>query len=66
MFPIFTSILDGFFEFLTLRVNETDPSQFSCVLQMELFIRPLLLLLQLGGLSHCFQDFLARNDLAWM
>ena len=39
-------------EFLVLRVDEIDPSQFSCVIEMELFIRPLLLLLQLGVLSH--------------
>ena len=44
-FQFLSSILDGFFEFLILRVNEIDPSQFSCVIKMELFIGPLLLLL---------------------
>ena len=47
-FQSLTSILDGFLEFLILRVNEVDPSQFSCVIQMELFIRPLLHLLPLN------------------
>ena len=46
------AFLMGFFKFLILRVNEIDTSQFSCVIQMELFFRPLLLLLQLGILSH--------------
>ena len=57
MFPISTSILDGFLEFLILGVDEIDPSQFSSVFKMELFIRPLLLLLQLGVLSHFVPDF---------
>ena len=51
-FQFLTSILNGLFELLVLRVNEIDPSQFSCVIKMELFMRPLLLLLQLGVLSH--------------
>ena len=29
-FQLLTRILDGFFEFLVLSVNEIDPSQFSC------------------------------------
>ena len=41
-----------FFEFLVLRVDEIDSSQFSFVFKMELCIRPLLLLLQLGVLSN--------------
>ena len=61
-FQFLTSILDGFFQFLILRVNEIDPSQYSCVIQMELFIGPLLLLLQLP----LFSRFLTINDLAWM
>ena len=51
-----TSIIDGFFEFIILQVNEVDLLQFSCVFKMKLFIRPLLLLLQLGMLSHCLQS----------
>ena len=51
-FQLLTRVLDGFSEFLVLRVDEMDPSQFSSVFKMELFIRPLLLLLQLGVLSH--------------
>ena len=47
-FQLLASILDSFFEFFVLRVDETDPSQFSCVSKMELFIRPFLLLFQLG------------------
>ena len=43
-FQFLTSILDGAPKFLVLRVNKLDPSQFSCVIQMELLIRPLLLL----------------------
>ena len=46
------AFLMGFFEFRILRVDEIDPSQFSCVFKVELFLRPLLLLLQLGVLSH--------------
>ena len=41
MFPIRTRVLDGFLEFRILGVDEIDPTQFSCVLQMELFMRPL-------------------------
>ena len=52
MFPTSYAILYGFFEFRILGVDEIDPSQFSCVFQMELFFRPLLLLLQLGMLSQ--------------
>ena len=33
-------------------VDEIDSLQFSCVFKMELFVRPFLLLLQLGVLSH--------------
>ena len=51
-FQLLTRILDGFFEFRSLRVNEINPSQLSCVFQMELLIRPLLLLLQVRMLSH--------------
>ena len=56
-FQLLTRILDGFFKFRILGVDEIDPSQFSCVFQMELFIRPFLLLLQLGVLSHWFPEF---------
>ena len=67
MFPIsYARILDGFFEFLVLRVDEIDSSQFSCVFKMELFIRPLLLLLQLGISFPFSPRVLAINDLAWM
>ena len=45
-------VLDGFLKFRILGVDEIDPSQFSSVFKTELFIRPLLLLLQLGVLSH--------------
>ena len=51
------SILDGFLKFLFLRVDKIDPSQFSCVLEMELFFRPLLLLVQLGMLAHFVPEF---------
>ena len=40
------------FKFRILGVDEIDPTQFSCVFEVELFLRPLLLLLQLGVLSH--------------
>ena len=49
------AFFDGAPKFLVLRVN-LDPSQFSCVIQMELLIRPLLLLPQLS-VSHCLPDF---------
>ena len=56
-FQFLTSILDGLFQFFVHSINEIHPSQLSCGLQMELFIRPLLPLLQLGVPSHCFPDF---------
>ena len=56
-FQFLTSIPDGFLEFLILRVDEMDSSQFSCVFKMELFIRPLLLFLSFGMLSHWLPDF---------
>ena len=36
-FQIVTSILDGFLEFLVLRVNEIDTSQFSRILELRFF-----------------------------
>ena len=48
MFPIFSGIPNGFFEFRILGVDEIDPTQFSCVFKVVLFLRPLLLFLQLG------------------
>ena len=55
-FQLLTRVLDGILEFLVLPVDEIDPSQFSCVIQMEPFIRPLLHLLELGVLSHWFLE----------
>ena len=46
------AFLSGFFEFRILGVDEIDSSQFSCVFKVELLLRPFLLLLQLGVLSH--------------
>ena len=43
--------------FRILGVDEKDPSQFWSVFKMELFMRPLLLLLQLGIHSNCLPDF---------
>ena len=63
-FQLLTRVLDGFFEFRILRVDEIDPSQFSSVFKMELFIRPLLLFLQLGVLSHWLQRII--EGLSWM
>ena len=51
-FQLLTRVLDGFLKFRIVRVDETIPSQFSCVFKMELLIRRLLLLFQLGVLSH--------------
>ena len=56
-FQLLTRVLDGLIEFRILWVDEIDPSQFSSVFKMELFIRPLLLLLQLDVLSHCFPEY---------
>ena len=56
-FQLLTWVLDGFFEFRILGVDVMDPSQFSCVFKVELFLRPFLLLLQLGVLSHWFPEF---------
>ena len=47
-----TCVLDGFLEFLILWVDEIDSTQFSCIVKMNLFFRPLLLCLQLCILSH--------------
>ena len=49
-------VLDGFFEFRILGVDEIDSTQFSCVFKMNLFLRPLLLFLQLCMLSHWFPE----------
>ena len=51
-FQLLTYVLDGFLKFLILWVDEINSSQFSCVIKMNLFFSPLLLLLQLGILSH--------------
>ena len=40
-FQLLTRVLDGLFEFRILWVDETDSSQFSCVVKRELFIRPI-------------------------
>ena len=37
-FQILASILDGFFEFLVLEVDEVDSSQFSCIIEFWLFM----------------------------
>ena len=55
-FQLLTRVLDGFFEFLIIRVDEIYLSQFSCVFKMELFLRKLLLLYQLGVLPIDFQS----------
>ena len=49
-FQFLASILNGFFEFLFLWVNEINSSQFSCVVKMELLMLPLLLLFSLAFL----------------
>ena len=49
-----------------LGADEIDPSQFSCIFKIELLIRPLLLLLQLGILSHSLPEPLALDVLSWM
>ena len=51
-FNFLTRVLDGFFEFRILGVDEIDSTQFSCIVKMNLFFRPFLLFLQLGVLSH--------------
>ena len=51
-----------FLKFLVLRVDEIDSSQFSCVIQMELFMWPLLLFLQLGVLSHFQPEFRPKRS----
>ena len=58
-FQFLASILDGLLEFLVFRVNEINSSQFSCVLQMELLIRTIVLL-------TFSPRVLAKDDLAWM
>ena len=52
-FQLLTRVLDVSLNSLS-SVDEIDLSQFSCIVKMELFIRQLLLLFQLGILSHCF------------
>ena len=65
-FQFLTSMLDGFFEFLILQVDEIDSSQFSCVFKMELFFRPLLLSPSAWRAFPLFSRVLEINDLAWM
>ena len=55
-FQLFTRVLDGFFKFRILGVDEIDPTQFSSIFEVDLFLRPLLLLLLLGMLSHWIPD----------
>ena len=45
-FQLLTRILDGFFEFRILGVDEINSTQFSSVFKMNLFFRPLLFFLQ--------------------
>ena len=56
MFPTLTRILNGFLNSLSSRSMKWIPRAFSCVFKMKLFIRPLLLLLQLGSLSNFVQS----------
>ena len=65
-FQFLTSILDGFFEFLILRVNEIDPSQFSCVFKMELFHSTIFAPPSAWHSFPLFSRALAIDDLAWM
>ena len=56
-FQLLTCVLDGFFEFRILGVDEIDSTQFSSIFKVYLFLRPLLLLLLLGVLSHWLPEF---------
>ena len=56
MFPIFFEHSWLFLWIHILRVNDIDLAKFSCVFKVELFLRPPLLLLQLGVLSHWFPE----------
>ena len=56
-FQFLVSILDGLLECLVLRVDEINPSQFSCVIELTFIKWPLLLLLQLSILSHFLPEF---------
>ena len=47
-------------------VDEIDPSQFSCVFKMDLFLRPLLLLHSAWHSFPYSPRVLAVDDLAWM
>ena len=40
-FQLHTCVLDGFLEFHILGVDEIDPTQFSCVVEMNFFFSPL-------------------------
>ena len=65
-FQLLTRVLDGFLVFLILGVDEINPTQSSCVFKTNLFLRPLLLLLQLGDYLTFCPRLLAMNDLACM
>ena len=56
----------GFLEFLILGVDEINSTQFSCVVKMNLFFRPLF---AFPSALHSFpltSITLAIDDLAWM
>ena len=65
-FQFLASILNGFFEFLVLRVNEINSSWSSGIIEFRFFIGPFFPLLQLGISSQFLYIALAMNDLAWM
>ena len=52
MFPTSYARSLWFLEFRVLGVDEIDPMQFSFFFKVNLFLRPLLLLLQLCVLFH--------------
>ena len=61
-----TCVLDGFLEFLILGVDEINSTQFSCVIEMNLFFRPFLLSPSAWHSCPLTSITLAIDDLAWM
>ena len=59
-FQALSSILDGFFEFLVLRVNEINSSWFSDIIEFWFFMLLLLPLLQLDVSSQFRPEFLSK------
>ena len=66
VFQPLTRVLDGFFEFRILGVDERNPTQFASVFKVKLFLRPLFASPSAWHAFPLTSRVLAKDDLAWM